>query len=87
MLCRSMYRRAEDTADAVLMATPGATASQEDLRNAAVDIYVIICLQGSISWQVLNIQIWLLFWNMVGSSFLEWLYSNKNALKTAVDLY
>lgn len=49
MLCRSMYRRAEDTADAVLMATPGATASQEDLRNARVEIYVIICLQGSIS--------------------------------------
>jgi len=44
-----MYRRAEDTAETVLMATPGATASQEDLRNAAVDIYVIICLQGSIS--------------------------------------
>lgn len=66
------------------MAMPGATASQEDLRNAAVDIYEIIFLQGSISWQVLNIQILILFWNVVASSFLEWLYSNKNALKTAV---
>lgn len=49
MLCRSVYRRAEDIAETLLMAMPGATASQEDLRNAAVDIYEIIFLQGSIS--------------------------------------
>lgn len=38
-----------DIAEALLLAITGAAVSEEDLRNAAVDIYVIICLPESIS--------------------------------------
>lgn len=73
-----------DIAEALLLAMTGAAVSEEDLRNAAVDIYVIICLPESISWQVLKIQIWLLFSYTVGSCFPEWQYLNKNVLETTV---